>query len=385
MVSQEEQNAQPRPQVLFVGVKDSKRLLETYVKRSLSLNEGSQPSLRRDRRQGKWVTAAERDKRERKHSSDISLHIKGLGSEEDVNEDGAFSEPETDRHSQVESENTGNITKRWKKKISFSGKDGSSASCTSDGNPQKSVAHFEKDVDRPPNIPPHQPHPLASEEDLKKVKENSEPIAASETSDKYKRWKKSSLSRKNGSSASQSSDEKPRKLFLHFDKDKRDGRVSCETDGNLKTEDLIPAQPQLESLTEVKKAKELKKNKKRSIWKSVLGWFSRGNTDKQDEQDDDDGRNEEELPSSEPPTPPLSCLPISTGDGVILRHSKSPKKRRSVRKSSLKRRSGDMGLNKITVRPLTLDLSTEAHNSQVQCTYITYILGSTMRQIQRLF
>lgn len=373
MVSQEEQNAQPKPQLLFVGPKDSKRLLEVYVKRSLSLNDGSHCPPRRERRTRKWVTAAEQNKTERKHSSDISLHFKLSDSEEDVGEDEAFSEPETDRKPHVESETT--RLNLWKKKHTFSRNDGSSESCTVDGKPQNGFVHFDQDEHdgRHPNIPSLHPKPSASEEDLSKDKTFSEPITESETSEKYKRRKKSSLSRKDNSSASQSSDGKSRKRFPPLDK--RDSRVSHEAFEQV-TEDLkikdspLPAQLQTESLTEVKKNKEGKKIKKPSIWKSVLGWFSRGNTDKQDEQGND-GRNEEMVPTPEPATPPISCLPISTGDGITLRHAKSSKKRRPQRKLSLKRRSGDMGLD--IRRPLTLDLSAEAHNSHVQRTYIAHI------------
>ncbi|MCJ8729474.1 hypothetical protein PDJAM_G00106880 [Pangasius djambal] len=370
MVSQVEPNAQPRPQVLFVGAKDSKRLLEVYVKRSLSLNDGSQCPPRRERRPDKWVTVAERDQRARKHSSDISLHLKPLDSEEDLGEDKAFSEPETDGNSQVETETTDIRSKRQKKKSTLNRNDGSSASCTSDGKPQKWFVNFDKDKhdDRRPNTPSRHPKPSASEEDLSKDKAISEPVKESET-DKCKRWQKRSLNRKDGSSASQSSDGKPRKWFSPFDKDKRDNRLSREA-CKLELEDLniedspLPAQPKLESSTELKKIKEGKKIKKSSVWKSVLGWFSRGN--KQDEQDDD-GRTEEALPNPEPATPPLSCLPISAGDGIILRHTRASRRRRSQRRVSLKRHSGDMGLDKTTkVRPHTLDLSTEAHNSQVQ-------------------
>lgn len=391
MVSQVEQNAQPKPQVLFVGAEDSKRLLEVYVKRSLSLNDGSHCPPRRERRTRKWVTAAEQNKRERKHSSDTSLHLKVAGSEQDLGEDEAFSEPETNIKAQVESETTNNRPKQWKKKSTLNRNDGSSASCTSDGKPQKGFVHFDKDKHdgRQPNVPNLHPKPLAPEEDLIKDKIFSAPITENETSEKSKRWKKSSLTKKDSFSASQSSDGKPRKWFSAFDKDKRDSRLpheayKLETE-DLKTEDSpLPAQPQPESLIEVKKTKEGKKIKKPSIWKSVLGWFSRGSNDKQDEQDVD-GRTEETLPTPEPATPPLSCLPISAGDGIILRHTKSTKRRRSPRRPSLKRRSGDMGLEKTTVRPLTLDLSSEAHNYPVQCTYNKYISGYSIWQIQRLF
>lgn len=378
MVSQVEQNAQPKPPVLFVGAKDSTRLLEVYVKRSLSLNDGSHCLPQRERRTRKWVTTAEQDKRDRKHSSDTSLHLKPSGSEEGLGEDEAFTEPETDKRALEESD-TDNRLKLWKKKIIHSQKDGSSASGTSDGKLQKWFVNFEKEKPDGTNIPSLHAKPPATEDDLGKDKIFSEPVTGNETSDKLKRFKKSSLIRKNSSSASQSSDGKSRKWFLPFDKEKQDSRLHH---GSFKPEledlkieaSLQPDQPQLDSLTEVKKTKEKKKKKKPSIWKSVLGWFTRGNTEKQDEQDDD-GRTEEALPTPEPTTPPLSCLPISTGDGILLHQNKSEpsRKRRSQRRLSFKRRSKDMGLDKTAVRPLTLDLSTEGHNSQIQCTYNTYI------------
>ncbi|KAK3556964.1 hypothetical protein QTP70_022308 [Hemibagrus guttatus] len=371
MVSQVEQNALPRPPVLFVGAKDSTRLLEVYVKRSLSLNDGSHCPPRRERRTHKWVTAAERDKRDRKHSSDISLHLKPSGSEEDLGDEEAFSEPEPDRKDQEECETTDNRSKLSKKKSTHSRHDGSSAFHTSDRKPQKWSVHFDKEKldGREPNIPSIHPKPSSTEEELSKVKVVAEPVTESETSDKHKRWKKSSLTRKDGSSVSQSSDGKPRKWFSAFDKDKRNSGLpqdsfKAELEDLKIVSSLLPGQPQPESVTEVKKSKEGKKIKRPSIWKSFLGWFTRGNTDKQDEQDD--GKTEETVPTPEPATPPLSCLPIYTGDGIILRHTKSTRRRRSQRRLSLKRRSGDMGLDKTTVRPLTLDLSTEAHNSQVQ-------------------
>lgn len=379
MESQVEQSAQPRPQVLFVGAKDSKRLLEAYVKRSLSLNDGSHGPPQRQRRTRKWVTSAERDKRQRKHSSDISLHFKLSDSEADLGEDEAFSDPETDTLSKVENETTDNRSKHLKKKT-LSGKDGFATPCTADGTLQNGFAHIGKDKHdgRKPNILSLPPKPSGLKEDLSKDKAFSESITESETSDKCKHWKKGSLTRKDSSSASQSSDGKPGKRLSLFDKDKQDSKLSHEAikpeAKDLKTEVFpLPAQPQPESLTEVKKTKEGKKTKKSSIWKSLLGWFSRGNADKQDEQEDD-GRTEEALSTPEPPTPPISCLPISPADG-ILRH-KSSRRRRPQKRLSLKRRSGDMSLDKTTVRPLTLDLSTKAHNSQVQCTYITYIFAT---------
>lgn len=56
-------------QVIFVPHKDTVRLLEVYVKRSLSVNDGSVEE-RRYRKKEKWVT-----KKQRRHSSDPSLHL----------------------------------------------------------------------------------------------------------------------------------------------------------------------------------------------------------------------------------------------------------------------------------------------------------------------
>ena len=55
-------------QLIFVPHKDTIRLLEVFVKRSLSVNDGTLPSKRKERKE-KWVT-----KKERRHSSDPSLH-----------------------------------------------------------------------------------------------------------------------------------------------------------------------------------------------------------------------------------------------------------------------------------------------------------------------
>ncbi|XP_035005564.1 uncharacterized protein LOC118103018 [Hippoglossus stenolepis] len=55
-------------QLIFVPHKDTIRLLEVFVKRSLSVNDGSLSSKRNQRKE-KWVT-----KKERRHSSDPSLH-----------------------------------------------------------------------------------------------------------------------------------------------------------------------------------------------------------------------------------------------------------------------------------------------------------------------
>ncbi|XP_062853219.1 uncharacterized protein LOC134316719 [Trichomycterus rosablanca] len=297
-----EEDAQPMPQVLLVGEKDSKRLLEVYVRRSLSLNDGSQCPPRRECRPSKWVTTALRDKRERKHSSDSSLHIKHLDAdaEVDLGKDEVFSEPEPDRTIQLGKENK---PKRWTRK-------------------------------------------------------------------------RNTVKRNDGSSASHCSGEKPsakpRKWILHFDKDKRDAtpprkesKPDSEASAVYCVRDSIQTD-QLESSTEMKKPKESKKMKKLSVWKSFIGLFFRGNTDKHEEQDGDDEGTEEHYLPSPPSTPPPSCLPIVNSDAVILRQTRSSKRKRSPRRLSLKSRSEDMGRDKANGRPCTLDLSSDVQQSMVE-------------------
>lgn len=58
-------------QLIFVPHKDTIRLLEVYVKRSLSLNDGTLGD-KKSRRKEKWVTIP---RKQRRHSSDPSLHL----------------------------------------------------------------------------------------------------------------------------------------------------------------------------------------------------------------------------------------------------------------------------------------------------------------------
>lgn len=130
-----DQNTQPSPQLLFVGKKDSKRLLEVYVKRSLSLNDGSQCPRRQEQRSHKWVTIAERKKRDRKHSSDTSLNLSLQNSIEDgdVGQE-AFAASEPDKKVEASSEKK---NKKWKIKGSLRRNDGSNASQKSNSKPKK--------------------------------------------------------------------------------------------------------------------------------------------------------------------------------------------------------------------------------------------------------
>ncbi|KAG7477806.1 hypothetical protein MATL_G00073530 [Megalops atlanticus] len=68
-------NAAHQPQLLSLGHKDTTRLLEVYVKRSLSLNDGPAAGRRTRAKPHKRVTLAEKNNRVRRHSSDSSAHL----------------------------------------------------------------------------------------------------------------------------------------------------------------------------------------------------------------------------------------------------------------------------------------------------------------------
>ncbi|AWP02453.1 Hypothetical protein SMAX5B_013606 [Scophthalmus maximus] len=73
METQTEKQRLPNGQLILVPHKDTIRLLEIYVKRSLSVNDGTL-AHKRDERAEKWVT-----KKTRRHSSDPSLHLLAVG------------------------------------------------------------------------------------------------------------------------------------------------------------------------------------------------------------------------------------------------------------------------------------------------------------------
>ncbi|XP_070704566.1 bcl-2-like protein 12 [Pempheris klunzingeri] len=79
METQAETQRPNNGQLIFVPHKDTIRLLEVYVKRSLSLNDGALGDKRAQRKE-KWVTMP---RKQRRHSSDPSLHLaEGLNDEE---------------------------------------------------------------------------------------------------------------------------------------------------------------------------------------------------------------------------------------------------------------------------------------------------------------
>lgn len=82
-------------QLILVPHKDTIRLLEVYVKRSLSLNDGTLGD-KKSRRKEKWVTVP---RKQRRHSSDPSLHLIDGSQDSDVGPfsavDSETKEPET--------------------------------------------------------------------------------------------------------------------------------------------------------------------------------------------------------------------------------------------------------------------------------------------------
>lgn len=254
-MSTPDQRAAPDPPVLYVGQQDTSRLLEVYVKRSLSLNDGSPYARRPGGRQRKWVTQAERSRRNRMHSSDTSLH---LSVDKEELEDSAFAAagnaPAPPSGSQMgdkaSRQRWNTLRTRWK---SFKGKG------------------------RRPSKPSRPPSWVNSSGAEGKAKEPD--TAASDL---------------------ESSTEKPA-----ANQSKSEGR----------------------------------KVKKPSFWKSIIGLFSRGDSDT-DERDPSPMRTVDAPQPDELPTPPVNCLPLPRafpeGEEGSPRRRKSTKRRRSRKRLSLK-------------------------------------------------
>lgn len=136
-----DQNTQHTPQLLSVGEKDKKRLLEVYVKRSLSLNDGTQCPRRQEHRSHKWVPITEQKTRDRRHSSDTSLNLTSQAtiSVEDIRYEHVF-EPQLEKK-EMPSEKK---SKKWKVKGSLRRNDGSNGSQKSNGKPKKWFQHLDK-------------------------------------------------------------------------------------------------------------------------------------------------------------------------------------------------------------------------------------------------
>lgn len=113
----ETQRTNNNGQLIYVPHKDTIRLLEVYVKRSLSLNDGTLGD-KKPKRKEKWVTMP---RKQRRHSSDPSLHLADAFN--DDSEVGTFSaveapanQPETNPE---EPEKALKKSKKSKKKPSF--------------------------------------------------------------------------------------------------------------------------------------------------------------------------------------------------------------------------------------------------------------------------
>lgn len=74
----DKQQSNNNGQLILVNHNDTIRLLEVYVKRSLSLNDSS-PKDKRAERKAKWVSMP---RKHRRHSSDPSIHLGGRGDDE---------------------------------------------------------------------------------------------------------------------------------------------------------------------------------------------------------------------------------------------------------------------------------------------------------------
>ncbi|XP_067314628.1 apoptosis facilitator Bcl-2-like protein 14 [Pseudorasbora parva] len=134
-------DTQHTPQLLSVGEKDKKRLLEVYVKRSLSLNDGSQCLRRREDRSRKWVATAEQKTRDHKHTS-LNLSSQASISDEDIRYESVL-EPQLDKKDSSSEKKS----KKWRVKGSLRRNDGSNVSQKSNGKPKKWFQHLDKGKD----------------------------------------------------------------------------------------------------------------------------------------------------------------------------------------------------------------------------------------------
>ncbi|XP_028854695.1 uncharacterized protein LOC114800934 isoform X2 [Denticeps clupeoides] len=273
MPSSAEHNSPLNPQLLSVAPKDTRRLLEVYVKRSLSLNDGRPATPVERRKPEKWSGLAEKNRRERKHSSDSSIHLM----------------PDTPQFEAVVSE-------------PFSG------------------ASMPSDVQ-----------------------------ATVKSKTKCKEPKKTILS---------SFAEKKKRISRHSSNVSSSSKPAVVENEIATNEPPDPTQPEGSTGKEKKSKDGSKKSKKPSLWKSFLGYFTQGGSDK-DEGDSSHTKPVDPRPV-EPPTPPPSCLPLpgtfSTGESGPVKPSKPLKRAFSRRKMSFRKNASE-GHEKTMEKPSTLDLS----------------------------
>ncbi|XP_044070682.1 uncharacterized protein LOC122884618 [Siniperca chuatsi] len=109
METQRETQRPNNGQLISVPHKDTIRLLEVYVKRSLSVNDGTLGNKRAEGKE-KWVTMP---RKQRRHSSDPSLHLAGELNGEEI---GTFSAVEAPtNHPETRPEESVKPTKKSKK------------------------------------------------------------------------------------------------------------------------------------------------------------------------------------------------------------------------------------------------------------------------------
>lgn len=114
METQAETQRPNNGELIYVPHKDTIRLLEVYVKRSLSLNDGTLGDRKAGRKE-KWVTMP---RKQRRHSSDPSIHLAAGSNDEEI---GTFSvvEPPADQPKTVLEESEKPSNKSKNKKPSF--------------------------------------------------------------------------------------------------------------------------------------------------------------------------------------------------------------------------------------------------------------------------
>lgn len=126
------------PQLLSVGEKDKKRLLEVYVKRSLSLNDESQCPRRQEDKARKWVAITEKKTRDHKHRS-LNLTSQASISDENISYESVL-EPQLDKKEMSYEKKS----KKWGVKGSLRRNDGSNGSQNSNGKSKKWFKNLDK-------------------------------------------------------------------------------------------------------------------------------------------------------------------------------------------------------------------------------------------------
>lgn len=173
-MSTDRNNTHPVPQLLSVGEKEKKRLLEVYVKRSLSLNDGPQGTLRKEHRLQKWVPIARQRTRDRRHSSDTSLNLTSQASisDEDIRFESIPKMPLDKKETPSEKK-----SKKRGVKGSLRRNDGSNASQKSNGKSKKWFQHLDKGKEEGGQISdslPTQTSRVTAGDNNAKVLENAE-------------------------------------------------------------------------------------------------------------------------------------------------------------------------------------------------------------------